>query len=403
MAWYKHMELYMFKQQECVVYLETFDKVGDGVVNACIDFRQNKDLSYFSRETGFYNTGATLIELCSLKLGKRLRKGCYYKLNLDLLKNFQLETNNNSILIGGSYDLRKMDQPRNDDQELLQKHGTLDPEELSMANTHHDILFHNVIGGNFELLVKDVGQANWNEFRLGNLVKVVYDAGAEIHASTSRVMEILSSRKEDLIRSKPVLVISHWDMDHIHCLKGLAENDIRECFSKIVCPDKLKSLTSHVILDNFIKALGTANVYCLPLPKRTNGITMHLWKRENRISLYLGESSTQINYSGIVMFVRGEKSSVNFTGDCRLLQAKDVYDKEFEEGLDTQEHILIAPHHGGDCGARFRHYSSPCNIVEISVGKNNSYGHPQKDMLDYLRLLGKVEQTKDAGDILRGI
>ena len=56
------------------------------------------------------------------------------------------------------------------------------------------------------------------------------------------------------------------------------------------------------------------------------------------------------------------------------MQAKSVYDQEATQGINTNEHVLVAPHHGGDYGASFRHYSSPCNDIAISVGANNSYG-----------------------------
>ena len=387
-------------QQECIVYLEAYEKAGDGIVDAFIDFRQTKDFALFRRATDYGNMKASIIEFRSLKASKRLRRGCYYKLNLDLLKNFQLERQENSLIIGGAYDLSNMQMPEMDEDEVLQKHDALDAEEMSMANVPPGDLFDNITSNDLKLFVKDVGQANWNELRIGDDVKVVYDAGAELHAHEPEVRQIFEGRKKDLMRTKPVLVISHWDMDHIHCLKVMNDDDIRDCFSRIVCPDKLKSITSRNVLDGFVRALGNANVYCLPLPGRTNGITMHLWRREGCISLYKAESSSQINYCGLVMFVKGNERSACYTGDCRLVQAKDAYDQEKSGGLATNAHVLIAPHHGGDCGVNYRQYSLPCNVIAISVGFNNGYGHPQSDMLKYLKTLGTVKQTKDAGDIV---
>ena len=187
-------------------------------------------------------------------------------------------------------------------------------------------------------------------------------------------------------------------MDHIHCLKAMSVSDIKNYFSKIVCPDKLRTQTSTAILGKLQAALGNANVFCLPLPGRTNGITMHLWKKKGCISIYQGESSTQPNYCGLVMFVRGRNKSANYTGDCRLSQADDVYTQEINGGLSTNEHVLIAPHHGGDWGPQHRHYSTPCDTIEISVGSNN-YKHPNGDMLKYLRSLGNVKRTDAGGGV----
>jgi beta-lactamase superfamily II metal-dependent hydrolase len=386
--------------QECIVYLEAYEKAGDGIVDAFVDFRQTKDFVLFRSATGYGNMKASFIEFRSLKASKRLRRGCYYKLNLDLLKNFQIERQENSLLIGGAYDLSNMQKPETDDDEVLQKHEALDAEEMSIANVPPGNLFDNITTNDLKLFVKDVGQANWNELRIGDDVKVVYDAGAELHAHEQEVRQIFGSRKNDLMRTKPVLVISHWDMDHIHCLKVMNDNDIRNCFSRIVCPDKVKSMTSQSILENFRRALGNASVFSLPLPARTNGVAMHLWRKEGCISLYRAEASSQINYCGLVMFVRGNERSACYTGDCRLVQAKDAYEQEKDGGLTTNAHVLIAPHHGGDCGVNYRRYSDPCNVIAISVRYNNGFGHPQGDMMKYLKLLGTVKQTKDVGDII---
>ncbi len=398
------VEDFRLRQQECIVYLEAYEKVGDAIVDAYVDFRQRKDFMLFSRvANNDNNSKATFIELRGLKSAKRLRRGCYYKLNLDFIKNYQIARSDNSLIIGGSYDLGNMQMPKGDNEEVLQSHKVLDPEEMSEANVPQGAVFDIKRTDDLKLFVKDVGQANWNELRSGDLVKVVFDAGAELHASPREVRNIIASRKNDLMRSKPVLVISHWDMDHIHCLKEMDVNDIRACFSKIVCPDKLKTLSSKDVLSDFRLALGAANVYCLPLPRRTNGIAMHHWRREGCVSIYRAESSSQINYCGLVMFVCGDNKSANCTGDCKLIQAKDVYDQEVAHGLLTRGHVLVAPHHGGDNGAKNRLYSLPCDYIDISVGANNGYGHPQSDMLRYLSRLGIVEQTKDVGDIVKDL
>ena len=254
-------------------------------------------------------------------------------------------------------------------------------------------------GLHMSLFVKDVDQANWNELRDGDRVVVLFDAGARLNASMAEVAEIFDSRKPDLEATKPILVISHWDKDHIHCLKYLSQNDIQKCFSAMICVDKMKSVTATDVYNKFMGALGSKKVWCISPAMRTNGINMHLWRNLGCVSIYLGEQSRKTNYSCLAMFVKGTNKSANYTGDCRLTQAKSVYDQEVAQGVNTNEHALVAPHHGGDYGASFRHYSRPCNDIAISVGANNSNGHPQKDMLRYLRGLGHVKRTDVDGDI----
>lgn len=388
------------REQECIVFLDSYTKAGDGIVDAYIDFRLSKDLTMFRQIAELPENAGTYIELRSLKSAKRLMRGCYYKLNLNQLKNYTFNRLDNSLLIGGIYDLSKMNMPTDNDTELLQQHEPLEPEDLRQRNVPQapPMLFSAT--DNMQLFVKDVGQANWNELRFGNRLVILFDAGAKLNASISEVTSIFDSRKADLALSKPILVISHWDMDHIHCLKLISQDDIPKYFSKLICVDKMRSVTAVGIYEKFMNSLGKKSIYCVSPATRTNGVDMHLWRNMGCLSLYLGEQSRNINYCGMVMFVKGMEKSANYTGDCRLSQAKSVYDQELIQGTGSIAHVLVAPHHGGDYGASFRHYSLPCNDIVISVGEN-SYGHPQQDMLRYLKRLcrNREKRTDVDGDV----
>lgn len=92
-----------------------------------------------------------------------------------------------------------------------------------------------------------------------------------------------------------------------------------------------------------------------------------------------------LNYSiGIVLFVKGSQKRGNYSGDCRLSQVKSVYDQKIKKSIITNKHVLIAPHHGGDYGATYRHYSIPCDYIVIPVGSNNGFGHHNEYMLRYI-------------------
>lgn len=394
--------------QGCIVYLDNLKKIGDRTFDAYVDFRLQRDLNYFinssQRNEGFGEIN-TYLELRSLKTNKRLLPGCYYKLNLNLLNNANFTQNEESLFIGRSYELGAMLPPNNDSQELLQSHEQLNPEEL-LHNSHtNELTIQDLSNTNLILSVRNVDQANWNELLEGDTIKFVYDLGARLHANKNEVQTIFNSRKNELKRDKPILVLSHWDMDHIHCLRYADAQTIFDCFSKFVCIDMMKTLTSHNVYKIILKALGANNVYCIRPASRTNGITMHLWQRLGNIAFYKGEKSRNINYSGLCMFVRGNQKSANFTGDVKLVQAKNVYDQELKQGINTNEHILIAPHHGGDYGATTRHYSHSTTEVIISVGTNNSYDHPEPHMLSYLQGLcgNNIKRTDLNGDIIRKI
>ncbi len=397
---------------ECVVYLDFYKKISDGVYDVYVDFRLESDLYLFldsSERNLRFNENNTYLELRNLKTKRRLRSGGYYRLNLELLHKFLPSSQNESLFIGLSYNLEEMPVPFDDTEELLQSHGPLDYRELRMLPFIYDnpVEFELPPLGmsSLSVCVRDVGQANWNELWAGNRICYVYDLGAELWANRAQVATIFNARKNDLERDKPVLVLSHWDLDHYHCLRYTDQHTMRNCFSKFICVDAMRSLTSRRVFADMYNSLGGGNVFCVQPMPRTDGVSMHMWKTQGGISIYVGEKNRSINYSGLCMFVRGQYKSVNFTGDVRLLQAKNVYDQETVQVDLPQDHILIAPHHGGNVPKKYMQYSYRTSEVNISVGCPNLYGHPHPQMLSYLRSISgnNVFETCCCGDVIRTI
>ena len=239
-----------------------------------------------------------------------------------------LKIRNLYLFIKRSYNLNNMQYPGVDTEEILQKHTVLDPQELFRNKINGQFTIEELHNYNLKLCVRDVGQANWNELIDNNIVKYVYDIGAELHSKIDDVKKLFYERVDDYKRDKPILVLSHWDIDHIQCMLYVDIQTIRDCFSKCICIDMMKTITSLKIYNNILKALGKDNVYCIRPADRTNGITMHLWNRIGNIAFYKGEKSRNINYAGLCMFVSGKIKSANFTGDIKLIQANYVYDQD---------------------------------------------------------------------------
>lgn len=182
--------------------------------------------------------------------------GCYYKLNIDLLNRFDFVENTESLFIKRSYNLNNMQYPGVDTEEILQKHTVLDPQELFRNKINGQFTIEELHNYNLKLCVRDVGQANWNELIDNNIVKYVYDIGAELHSKIDDVKKLFYERVDDYKRDKPILVLSHWDIDHIQCMLYVDIQTIRDCFSKCICIDMMKTITSLKIYNNILKALG---------------------------------------------------------------------------------------------------------------------------------------------------
>lgn len=91
-------------------------------------------------------------------------------------------------------------------------------------------------------------------------------------------------------------------------------------------------------------------------------------------------------------------SSFLLTGDLPSEKEKEILNK----GIDIKSDVLKAGHHGSKYSSseEFLKAVSPANAI-ISVGKNNSYGHPHQDVLQRL-IKNKINilRTDEMGDIV---
>ena len=396
-----------------IVYLDYHSKVADGGGDLILDFRKSDEFLHFVSHFESIkkeDTIGTYIIIKGYNGHKRLMRGCYYQLNIQLLKQAKYSPITDSYLFIAEFDFSDYDFKNNPEAELLQSHEPLDPSEMFRGRSYKSVAVNNnLINSDLQLYIADVGQANWNELRHNGITIVQYDMGAELHATKQQVDAIYTAHAPKVDpNKKAILVISHWDMDHIHCLCSMSVQDMHDTFSKVWCPDTIKSNTAANILARLQKALTSANVKCV-LPHHHTPRTdyhMHpLQQLNNNVHLYIGENRRNRNHSGIVMFVEGSSTSVNYTGDCLLSQADEVLQDVLQNGTNVSQHVLIAPHHGGANQKSNMHYTIQPPITNtqvcISVGNGNTYGHPDAKMLKYLQSVanGGVKRTDKQGDI----
>lgn len=111
--------------------------------------------------------------------------------------------------------------------------------------------------------------------------------------------------------------------------------------------------------------------------------------------LYPGRENidTNVNNLSIIMKFNCNGRKILFTGDA---------EEKVEERLvsDLEADILKVGHHGSKTSSsdEFIEKVSP-KISLISVANNNTYGHPNKEVLERLQKISKVFMTKDLGEI----
>ncbi len=110
-------------------------------------------------------------------------------------------------------------------------------------------------------------------------------------------------------------------------------------------------------------------------------------------------SQKDVNNSSVVVLVSYEESIVALMGDAETARE----DLLLASGLLPPDiSILKAGHHCSDSSSQFKllSYLSP-SLVVCSYGKDNMYGHPGSQVLDYLRYLNIDHMdTANEGDII---
>ncbi len=113
------------------------------------------------------------------------------------------------------------------------------------------------------------------------------------------------------------------------------------------------------------------------------------------------KSYAETNDTSIVLMVQYGSTKFLFTGDMETAAENDMLDY-WGESFDWHADVLKVGHHGSDTstGYRFLRAVMPTYGI-ISVGKGNSYGHPNDGPLSKLRDAGvSVFRTDKLGTIL---
>ncbi len=113
--------------------------------------------------------------------------------------------------------------------------------------------------------------------------------------------------------------------------------------------------------------------------------------------LAIDNNAKSLNFASIVIQMKFDDMTYLFTGDAE----KEVEEKILKETKDIKANILKVGHHGSDTSSSetFIQAVAP-EISIISVGKDNSYGHPNQDIIARLETKGsKIYRTDEVGNI----
>ena len=213
----------------------------------------------------------------------------------------------------------------------------------------------------------DVGQGD-SALIQSDGINILIDSG-EKDACES----VVSYLKEKDVISLDYVVVSHPHSDHIGSM-----SDVFDEFEvkNVIMPELDESNTpSTALYENFLDdvAESGANVYAAePLDKYSSG---------NMCMTVLApcEQTDDLNEMSVAVTVSYGEKSFLFTGDAGKF-SENLMLENYRDYLDAD--VFKAGHHGSrhSNSSEFLSAVSP-EVVVVSCGKDNSYGHPHKEAM----------------------
>lgn len=232
----------------------------------------------------------------------------------------------------------------------------------------------------------DVGQGDATVVSAGSGAAVVVDAGPD-PGPIKRCLDQLG------VQRVPWLVFTHPHADHIGGVAGIRDGRVIE---RMLLPGTNPSATGWKQV--------RAQIAGVPVVEGWPGVVVSAGKarltvvaeRPFSAPAVLSPESAEENDSSLVMRVEAGGVSAILAGDVE--ETGQTAAVGAASGLASD--VLVVPHHGSAHQADAFFAAVAPRLALISVGKDNSYGHPAASTLGRIaRLAAEVHRTDEAGAI----
>jgi competence protein ComEC len=229
----------------------------------------------------------------------------------------------------------------------------------------------------------DIGQGDAIYIKAPEGEDIIIDAGNK--GKGDEVVEYLKSQNVDDIE---IMISTHPDADHIGGL-----DEVLEAYRvETVYAPKVSHTTQAY--EDFLTAVKNEG---LTIKQAKTGVTLNVKGVTASFVAPYREYGTDLNDWSAVLHWTYKQNSFLFTGDAELSSEKDMIASKQLLKAD----VLKVSHHGASNGssAEFLNVVKPKYSI-ISVGANNSYGHPTSGTLSRLKAIGStIYRTDQKGTI----
>ena len=247
-----------------------------------------------------------------------------------------------------------------------------------------------IIPNNFVMMI-DVGQGDSLLIHYNN-VSILIDTGGKVSYQKEtwqerKIKSIADSKLIPLLKSYGIkkinyLVTTHGDYDHMGEAINLVNN---YKISRVIfnCGE------NNDLEKNLIKVLDKKKIKYLSCVKGLN-------VDEHRLKFLNTDIYDNENDNSNVIYTEFGNYKFLFMGDAGVEKEKDILDKYNLSNID----VLKVGHHGSKTSSSTNFISSiNPKYSLISVGKNNRYGHPNKQVINNLKNT-KIYRTDQDGSIM---
>ena len=240
----------------------------------------------------------------------------------------------------------------------------------------------NIFFPNKYMLMIDVGQGD-SIFLHNDKYNMLIDTGGKIHGNSNLAENTLIPLFKSFgIRKLDYLVLSHGDYDHMGEAINLVENFKVE---KVIfnCGE------FNELEKDLIKFLDNKKIPYYSCIKELN-------IDNNKLYFLNNEDYGNENDNSSVIYTELNNHKFLFMGDAGVEVEEDLIKKYNLKNID----VLKVGHHGSKTSSSksFIGEVNPKYSI-ISVGKNNRYGHPNKEVLENLKD-SKIYRTDEEGSIM---